>query len=557
MALTTFLVWSFRGVNQITGDEPHFLVMTSGLLRQGTFEQTLAYADEAKTHEIYKPGIHDTDIVQHTVRGPHGLYNKHGIGLPLLLAIPFALYGALGAKIFMIILGSGIVITSWMISGLFSEIRITRFLSVLAAALAMPLLPASNQIYTDIPAGLIALVGIFWFMTLERRNRLLGYLLVATALGLLPWLHVRYAATAAILFIAITWKILVCKSGSVRTRAVILMIASLVSSISALIAYNLYAFGNAAGPFNAELGIRKASLMVLFGLFADQNQGFLLQNPVMLVGLLFAGPLFAADRKLFALWSLVFLSLIVPNSLEARWLYGGWSFSGRFQWAAAMVFLVPTIFGLNILSLKTPRVFHMTVVIGLLAQAYYFWQYAKGYVFLYNRPVSTLPEDYTIFHRHMHIYQWLPMLYDAHTAFNLLNLAWLIALSTLAVAGFVLRNRPSFPAVKLLCGLGAFCVLLIIPSGSIAKAHGTRAPARNEATRPAVSQRAEAGEGCSSIVFWQVFIHLMPRARTDINWDALKVLWTNGQHTSEELGAMFGISADAIRGRAFRSSGTS
>src|SRR5215469_16035826 len=44
----------------------------------------------------------------------------------------------------------------------------------------------------------------------------------------------------------------------------------------------------------------------------------------------------------------------------------------------------------------------------------------------------------------------------------------------------------------------------------------------------------------------------MPRARSDINWDAVKVIWLGGQHTSEELGAMFGISADAIRGRAFR-----
>jgi hypothetical protein len=44
----------------------------------------------------------------------------------------------------------------------------------------------------------------------------------------------------------------------------------------------------------------------------------------------------------------------------------------------------------------------------------------------------------------------------------------------------------------------------------------------------------------------------MPRARTDINWDAVRVIWLNGQHTSEEFGAMFGISADAIRGRAFR-----
>jgi hypothetical protein len=44
----------------------------------------------------------------------------------------------------------------------------------------------------------------------------------------------------------------------------------------------------------------------------------------------------------------------------------------------------------------------------------------------------------------------------------------------------------------------------------------------------------------------------MPRARTDINRDAVKVIWLNGQHTCEELGAMFGMSADGIRGRAFR-----
>jgi hypothetical protein len=44
----------------------------------------------------------------------------------------------------------------------------------------------------------------------------------------------------------------------------------------------------------------------------------------------------------------------------------------------------------------------------------------------------------------------------------------------------------------------------------------------------------------------------MPRARTDINWDAVKVMFQSGQHTSAELNAIFGISADGIRGRAFR-----
>jgi hypothetical protein len=37
-----------------------------------------------------------------------------------------------------------------------------------------------------------------------------------------------------------------------------------------------------------------------------------------------------------------------------------------------------------------------------------------------------------------------------------------------------------------------------------------------------------------------------------INWDAVKVVWLNGQYKSEEICAMFGISADGMRGRAFR-----
>jgi hypothetical protein len=37
-----------------------------------------------------------------------------------------------------------------------------------------------------------------------------------------------------------------------------------------------------------------------------------------------------------------------------------------------------------------------------------------------------------------------------------------------------------------------------------------------------------------------------------LHQNPVKVIWLNGQHTSEELGAMFGISADGIRGRAFR-----
>jgi hypothetical protein len=466
-ALATFLSWRAKNIYNITGDEPHFLIITSGLVKHWSFEQTLPYAEEARTNGIYKFGPLD----QHTVHGPNGVYSKHGIGLPILLAIPFSLFGLLGAKFFMIVVGASVVVLSWKISGFFTSNRSVRFLSVLAACIGMPLIPASGQIYTDIPAGLIALSGIYLFMTLEGRSRLLPSIAVAASLAMLPWLHVRYAAASVILTVAIIWKISRNQNESLKIRTTLLMIAFSLTSFAGLIAYNLFAFGNAAGPFNAELEISKTSLMVLFGLFVDQNQGFLLQNPIALLGVLFAGSLFASDRKLFAVWLLVFLSLIVPNSLE-KFIYGGWSFSGRFQWAASVVFLLPTIFGLVRMS-SNLKVFYSVTSIGIFTQAFYFCLYAFADVSMYNRPVSTFFDDYTMLHSR--IYSWLPALYNVDIAYKYLpNLGWLIALCALAGAGFIYSKRLLIPSTKFLAAVGAFCLGLIILSGSIFNAYGYR-----------------------------------------------------------------------------------
>jgi hypothetical protein len=53
----------------------------------------------------------------------------------------------------------------------------------------------------------------------------------------------------------------------------------------------------------------------------------------------------------------VFLSLIVPNALHPNW-YGGWSFSGRFQWAAAIAFIIPTICGLLFIAKRKEKIFN-------------------------------------------------------------------------------------------------------------------------------------------------------------------------------------------------------
>jgi hypothetical protein len=373
-SLATLFSWHARGINAVTGDEPHYLVMSSGIVRQGSLEQTAPYRAEFRAREIYRDGLAPADARPspentHAVSGPNGLFSFHNIGLPLLLAVPFLLGSVVGAKLAMVLFGALVVTVARKFSARFSENEIHRFWAVVAATISLPLIPAANQIYPDVLAGLIALVGLYWFFTIHERRAAGLEALLAAALAFLPWLQIKFAATCVVLVLAIAAKIYF-QSRDLKKIIRILMIAGV--SLLALAAYNDYAYGKISGPYQSgALEVSETSLMVLFGLHFDQNQGFILQNPVNLIGILAIGWMYRRNRMFSLVWALVFLSLIVPNALHPNW-YGGGSFSGRFQWAAAMVFIMPTICGLLVIGSSKEKIFKAIVVSGALLQLYFF-----------------------------------------------------------------------------------------------------------------------------------------------------------------------------------------
>ena len=87
LSLTAFFAWKRTGANSVTGDEPHYLVMTSGIVKYGSLEQTRPYQDELEKNDLFKSGLPDT----HALPGPNGFFNVHNIGLPVLLAVSFLL----------------------------------------------------------------------------------------------------------------------------------------------------------------------------------------------------------------------------------------------------------------------------------------------------------------------------------------------------------------------------------------------------------------------------------------------------------------------------------
>lgn len=147
LALLTLGVWQSKHYYAVAGDEPHYLVMADALIRHGQLEQTLPYQEEFKTRAICQQGLaaasaspnpHNT----HAVQGPHGLFNVHNIGLPILLAIPWLLGGVTGAKLSMILASGLAVVTAWKLSGLFPADTGSRLLAVTATTPAV----AANQV---------------------------------------------------------------------------------------------------------------------------------------------------------------------------------------------------------------------------------------------------------------------------------------------------------------------------------------------------------------------------------------------------------------------------
>jgi hypothetical protein len=445
LASILYLSWQARGFYSIVGDEPHYLIIADGLARDHTLEQTQAYRREFLERHIAPWGLgpeHDSvpspaNPNSHVAAGPHGLYNVHNIGLPLLLLVPFSIFGVSGAKLFMVLVSVLAVVVAWRIAGrLFDDGR-SRWQAACATCVGAPLIAAASQLYPDVPAGIACLAGLH---LLDRArggdSRSKAWIACAAALAFLPWLHIRFAAPCLILAaaLALRWS----RDPATRARAIALAVA-LAMSFALLAAYNLYAFGHTTGPYQAgALELSRTSLMVLAGLFLDQNQGFLMQNPLMLVGLAGIVPLFARDRLLGAAWLLVFLSLIVPNGLHPNW-YGGRSFSGRFGWAAEIVFILPTLVALALVAHRSRRAFGALVALGFIAQAYFFYKLIAPKIDLYNHLPGTPLDAYSIFY--FPVRGLMPALYDAGWAFTYWpNALWLAVAVGLVLAGLGLRR---------------------------------------------------------------------------------------------------------------------
>ena len=460
LSVLSLVMWNSEKMHTITGDEPHYLVIADGLLPSFEVEQTGPYQREFRNRTIVESGLAARNAVPgpdntHAEEGPRGLFNVHNLGLPMVLALPYLALGEIGARLTMILVGAAVVLLLCLIAGTTSMNRRQQLLAVTPFAVGIPLTTGSTQIYPDLPAGAICLLGLLLILKGGRtRNRWLN-LVAAVVIGFLPWLHIRFGLPMLIVLLGLSWT---QRTDGMKTVILRWWVPATLSVIL-LAAYNFYAFGNPTGPYaSGDLMLNRIALMQFLGLLMDQNQGILVQQPLHLVGLYYAARLARRRPVLVMTSTFVALSVMVPNATHWN-LYGGWSFSGRFGWAASTALAALTVLGVAELFARHQRQAAMVVGLAILVQIRHLYA-----VFIQKRVLFPHIFDgwigtYSTFWSPLE--SVLPHWRDHRWAFGYVpNLVWLAFIGGIIAVGCWSRTESRTRATAVSFGAAAMCVLL-------------------------------------------------------------------------------------------------
>ncbi len=310
--------YHYTGGIQVSGDEPHYLVMAQSLWRDGDLE--LRDNKIRGEMEEYVPG----DVALHwgAPRADGRPFPAHSVGLPALLAPVYAAGGRRACVLLLAVLGAFLALVARELARRATGDEGAAMLAW-AATLGPPAAFYSFHTYTELPSAL-ALGGAF--LLLLRASRNVAPALAAAALASsLPWLHMKLAPAAAALGVIALVRL--------EGRARVAFVATTVLAAASYLAFFNSVFGTPSplAVYGGGIpgGMAGHPLRAAVGLLIDRSYGLLPYAPAFLLSLA-AVPL-AVRRPLREIWpgALVVAAVLAPVLTWRMW-WGGQCPPGRF-----------------------------------------------------------------------------------------------------------------------------------------------------------------------------------------------------------------------------------
>ena len=270
---------------QVSADEPQYLLTAISLAEDFDLDISDEIAEE-RWRDFHEVGLDQQTL---DLNGQGQQISPHDPLLPIILALPIALAGWMGAKATLAVLaGLTAVATFTLAVRRFGVDQRIAALVVTAFFISSPFAAYGAQVYPAMPAALAVTLGVY---AITGSASLRTALAAVVAIVALPWLSVKYVPISGVLAAGLLWQN--HRSGNRQVVAAIVSTLALSGAIYALVhqriwgGWTVYASGDffVGGEFevvgtNANYVARTNRLL---GLIIDRHFGIAAWSPAFLL----------------------------------------------------------------------------------------------------------------------------------------------------------------------------------------------------------------------------------------------------------------------------------
>ncbi len=326
ISLVLYVVLGLHAVRAVGlgGDEPHYLIITESILKDGDLK--IENNHQRGDYRSFIGGELRPDYMQ---RGKNGeIYSIHAPGLAVLVLPAYVLGGYLAVVAFIGFLGA---LTALAIFDVCDRLagRSAAILTWVAVCLTVPFVPYSWMIFPEMPGALIVAWSVLWLSD-TRDQSVLRWLVRGLVLASLPWLHTKFIVFLAIFAAAFAFRLL-------RRMTALLAFSLPIAGSGLAWLYSFYVIYGDFSP-DAPYGVYSDVNVInryiphgLIGIFLDQKFGLLFYSPIYLVAIAGAWYLWKrVDTRFLASVLLVAVAAFVGSTARLYMFWGGNSAPARF-----------------------------------------------------------------------------------------------------------------------------------------------------------------------------------------------------------------------------------